>query len=215
MQERLVTIDRVYEREYDFIVRSLKKNKIVWAEETLGRRLAIYVATAGEREERFFSSILEEVLMTAFKWHYYTQRSDFVCDKIEDKALKYCLLDFDSGAERRYFREKIFCENAIHIDPIYYFGMGVVKAVWDSYVELINDFYSTYPMRSDKLELIGYMVSLNERKGYEKRLKYYITDEKEDNVLQNIFYYGERSVKIPKDSKGILSLVNDIFGKFS
>lgn len=213
MQERLITLDRAYEREYEFIIRSLDKAKIIWAESYLGRRPAISVVTQNE-QERDLCAILEEALMTSFKWRYYIENIETSDNKTEDKALIFCLLNFDSGAERRYFKEKIFPQREIHLDAIYNFRMSEVKAVWKSYVELINDFYSTYPTRSDKLELIGYTFSINLRKMDEKPIKCFVSEQKEDNILQNIFYYGEKTVKIPKSNREILDIVKDLFGKY-
>ena len=213
MQERLITIDRAYEREYEFITRSLDKAKIIWAESCLGRRSAINVVTKSE-QEIMLCAILEEVLMTSFKWRYYMENIEASAGRIEDRALVFCLLDFDAGAERKFFKEKIFPQSEIHLDAIYNFRMREVKAVWRSYVELINDFYSTYPTRSDKLELIGYTFSINLRQMEKKRIKCFVSEQKDDNILQNIFYYGEKTVKIPRSNKEILDIVKDLFGKY-
>ncbi len=214
MRERLISIDRSYEREYGYIVKSLEKEKIISAESEYGSRLNVHVATVSDKEERLLCSVLEEVLFTGFKWRYYAENVSAEANFAEDKALRFCLLDFDSGAERRFFREKIFTSLNIHIDAVYNFGMGVVKNVWRSYVELINDFYSTIPDRSDKLELIAYTLSLNIRKSEAKRMKYYVEDGKEQKILQNVFYYREKPQRVSYQNEEVERLVREIFGKY-
>lgn len=211
MRERLITLDWIYEDEYDFIIKNLKEQNILHAEHELGRRYAIDVASVDEKREKAFRSILEEVLFTSFKWKYYdnafSQR-----DSVEDKAIRYCLLDFDAKMERKFFRERIFCQKEIHIDAEYNFSFGKIKEIWLGYVDLLKEFYLSKPDRIDKLELVAYMLSENIKKGFTKAIKCYISQDSSDRIVQDIFYYREKGVKIPDSEEKLRVLVKDLFG---
>lgn len=214
MRERLISIDRRYEKEYDYIVKSLQKAKIISAQSSCGARLMVHAVAVSPKEESLLSCVCEEVLLTGFKWRYYEENVLSNTNSVEDKALRFCLLDFDSGAERRFFKEKIFTESNVHIDAVYNFGMGVVKNVWKSYAELLSDFYSTSPDRADKIELIAYMLSLNLRKNEKRMLKYYVEEEKSAKILQNVFYYKEKPKQFAFIEKDAQRLISEIFGNY-
>lgn len=214
MRERLISIDNYYEKEYDYIVKSLQKAKIISAQSTSGARRNVHVATVNDKEEKIICGAIEEVLFTGFKWRYYVENVLSKSDCVEDKALRFCLLDIDSQIERRFFREKVFSSGDVHIDAVYNFGMGVVKNVWNSYVDLMNDFYSTSPDRIDKTELIAYVLSLNLRKSESKTVKYYVEEEKVSRFLQNVFYYKEKPRNTLFVDKDTQRLVSEIFGNY-
>lgn len=214
MQERTITFDRMYQREYDFALGVLERAGVLCAPTELGRRLGISVATVSQREERLLSDIIEEILMTGFKWRYYTglvqKRRE-----VEDVALIFCLLDFDSGAERVFFRERIFAKSInIHPDAVYNFAMKEVRSVWESYARLILDFYDSEPDREDKRELIAYMLSHSPGKSSPKRIRYTVSSEERDIILQNIFFYRKRGVYIPAKYPDVRELVEELFGKY-
>ncbi len=214
MQERLVTYDRRYQSEYDFTLSSLEKAGILCAPSEEGRRLGICIATNSDKEEKLLSSVLEEVLLTGFKWRYYSELIK-VGEGVEDEALLFCLLDFDSGAERRFFKDKIFKKSVnIHLDAIYNFGMREVIAVWESYARLVIEFYETYPERVDKVELIAYLLSLNYKKAVQRTVKYYVRQKEESILLQDIFFYRKRGAYIPQKFTDIRDLVEELFGKY-
>lgn len=212
MQERLITLERQYEREYSYIKEQLRKEQILFAPHEIGRRLALDVATTGVEQENKLKSIVEEVLFTAFKWEYYA-RSIKRSEDVEDLAILFCLLDFDSIGERKFFRDKVFDKKELHIDAVYNFGIKEIKSVWLGYVDLVNEFYKTRPERCDKLELIAYMLSLNIKNNSKKQREFYLFEDSKKTALQDLFYYRKKDCTISGADKDVQLLIADLFGK--
>lgn len=210
MRERLVTLERLYQREYDYIIRNLERKNILYAKDEVGRRLAVDIATRID-QELDLESILVEVIITSFKWKYYESVLSKKT-KVEDIAVLFCLLNFDLGAERKFFKEKVFQEREIHLDAIYNFSMGKIKSCWDGYAKLITEFYESLPSRLDKVELIAYMLSIiNKQKS---RIKYYIFDDDKGKIIQDIFHFNEKIDLKGNKYQDILQVTEEIFGKY-
>ena len=212
MQEKVVSLDANYKKEFDYLLSSVKGEGLLYGKTHRGERLELYVAIENQAQDDYFFGLVEEVLLTAFKWRYF---SPFVSDYIqnaEDKALLFALLDFDSKAERKFFKDRIFTQNELFLDAHYNFGINPIKRVWEGYVELIVDFYSHRPSFSEKIELIAYMITVNRRNREERAGRYYLFDSAEDKYLQKVFYYHEKIAIIPKDCENANKIVKKIFG---
>ena len=213
MQERLITLEREYERDYDYIKKQLHKEQILFASHEIGRRLALDVVTTSQEQEMKLKSILEETLFTSFKWNYYLN-AIYRREEVEDYAILFCLLDYDSGAERKFFQDKIFCDKELHLDAVFNFKIKEIKSVWLGYVDLVNEFYKTKPERRDKLELIAYMLSLNIKNNSIKEREYYIFEDKKRQTLQDLFYYRKKDCSKSIIDKDIQLLIVDLFGNY-
>lgn len=212
MQEKVISLDLDYKKEFDYLLSSVKGEGFLYGKTVRGDRTELYVAIENQDQDKFLFGLIEEVLLTAFKWRYF---APFVLDyiqNVEDKALLFALLDFDSKAERKFFKDRIFTQNQLFLDAHYNFGIRPIKRVWDGYVELIVDFYSHRPSLSEKIELIAYMMTVNRRNRDERTGRYYLFDTAEDKYLQNIFYYHEKIAIIPKDCENANKIVKKIFG---
>lgn len=210
MRERVVTLDRLYQREYDYIIRSLEHKNILYAKHEIGRRLAVDIATRID-QELDLESILVEIFITSFKWKYYESILPKKT-KVEDIAVLFCLLNFDLSAERRFFREKVFPNNELHLDAVYNFSMAKIKSCWDGYGKLIAEFYQSLPCRLDKVELIAYMLSIiNKQKS---RVKYYIFEDDKGKIIQDIFHFNEKIDFKGNKYQDILQVAEEIFGKY-
>lgn len=209
MQEKLLTVDGYYKREYDFMLRELKNNSFTYAESRRGNRLELYVAVMDEEEGKKIFSILEEVILTSMKWRYYEKS---LTNKTSvDKALSYALLDFDTLGERRYVFENVYPKSELHLDALYNFSLKELKNVWSGYVDLVKDFYSSMPDEDEKCELIGYMYAMSGKNRLKRKSRLYLSDEKEDILLQKIFFYREKVPPEVENYEDIKKIVKKIF----
>lgn len=210
MQEKLLSIDTFYKREYDYMLEELKKHSFTYAPSERGSRLELYVAITDDEERRRLFSIVEEVFLTSMKWRYYTEKLNIIADTV-DQALLYTLLDFDSIGERRYIYENIFPNPQIHIDALYNFSLSEVKSAWSGYVELLKDFYQSLPNEEEKCELIGYMYTMNGKNRIKRRGRLYLSGDGEKMLLQKVFYYREKIADEVDKYEGVKKIVKKIF----
>ncbi|MBQ2714325.1 MAG: hypothetical protein IJF76_01700 [Clostridia bacterium] len=212
MQEKVVSLDKRFEKEYEFILNGVIGDGVLYGDIERGDRRELYVGFSEEGRDRYFISLCEEVLLTAFKWRYFEPYVKGCMNTPTDKALIFSLLDFDSSSERGFFRDKIYPHNALHLDALYNFGIKNVKKVWDGYVELIMDFYSHSPGMEEKCELTAYMTSVNKRCKRVREARYYLFEEKESKILQNLFYYHEKGKVVGEELGDCAKIVKKIFG---
>lgn len=210
MQEKLLTVDDYYKREYDFMLAELKANAFTYAESRMGSRRELYVAVMDEEEGKKLFSILEEVILTSMKWRYYEEHLKLP-QNVVDKALAYALLDFDSLGERRFLYENVYPKAELHLDALYNFSLKELKNVWSGYVDLVKDFYSNTPDEDEKCELIGYMYAMSGKSRLRRRSRLFVSDEKEDNLLQRIFFYREKVPLDVENYQSIKKIVKKIF----
>ena len=212
MQEKVVTLDWHYKKEYQYLINSAKAKGLLYGYDYRAGRWEVYVAVREESEDEILSALCEEVLLTSLKWRYFEPFVGKYFKTPEDKALIFSLLDFDSKAERLFFKEKIYQGNEIHIDAYFNFRLANVKKVWDGYIELITDFYAHKPELPEKLELTAYMLTVN-RRCRDKRLgRFFVFDNVQDEYLQKIFYYHEKIGIIPPSCEEESKIVKKIFG---
>ena len=188
MQEKLLTVDGYYKREYDFMLAELKGNAFTYAESKRGSRRELYVAVMDEEEGKKLFSVLEEVMLTSMKWRYYEEYLK-IPGSTADRALLFALLDFDSLGERRFLYESVYPKPELHLDALYNFSLKELKNVWSGYVDLVRDFYSNNPDEEEKCELIGYMYAMSGKSRLRRRSRLYLSDDGEDVLLQRIFFY--------------------------
>lgn len=212
MQEKVVTLDWNYKEDFLYLLDKVRDRGLIYGDMVRGDRRELYVAIREESDHTFLSDCCEEVLLTSFKWRYFSEYVSSYIKTVEDKALLFALLDFDSQGEREYFLEKIYPLDSVHLDAHYNFGMSHVKNVWEGYVDLIRDFYLHRPDSKEKLELTAYMITVNRRNRKKRGERYYLFHSKQDKILQNIFYYHEKTDFFPEDCLEASKIVKKIFG---
>lgn len=210
MQEKLLSVDRFYAREYDFMLNELKTHAFTYAESERGNRLELYVAVMDDNEGRKLFSILEEVVLTSMKWRYYEDELKLP-DSTIDRALGYTLLDFDSMGERRFVYENLFPKAELHLDALYNFSLKELKDVWAGYVDLVKDFYQSNPDEDEKCELIGYMYTMSGKARLGRKSRLYLSEDKQDILLQKIFFYREKATHEVENYEEVKKIVKKIF----
>lgn len=210
MQEKLLTIDENYEREYCFMLNEFKANAFTYAESKRGSRRELYVAVMDEEEGRKLFSILEEVILTSMKWRYYKEHLKLP-QNVVDRALAYALLDFDSLGERRFLYENVYPKSELHLDALYNFSFKELKNVWLGYVDLVKDFYSNNPDEDEKCELIGYMYAMSGKSRLRRKSRFFLSESDEDILLQRIFFYREKMPSGVENHENIKKIVKKIF----
>lgn len=210
MQEKLLTIDENYKREYSFMLAELKASAFTYAESKRGSRKEVYVAVMDEEEGKKLFSILEEVILTSMKWRYYEDYLKLP-QNVVDKALKYTLLDFDSLGERRFLYENVYPKAELHLDALYNFSLKELKSVWSGYVDLVKDFYSNNPDEEEKCELIGYMYAMSSKSRLRRKSRLFLSECDEDILLQRIFFYREKLPLGIENHENVKKIVKKIF----
>lgn len=210
MQEKLLSVDRYYLREYQFMLGELNSSGFTYAPSERGNRLELYVAIMDDDERKKLFSILEEVVLTSMKWRYYEKELALPNSTI-DRALGYTLLDFDSMGERRFIYENLFPKAELHLDALYNFSLKELKSVWSGYVELVKDFYQSSPDEDEKCELIGYMYTMSGKARLVRKSRLYLSNDVQDILLQKIFFYREKATQEIESYEEIKKIVKKIF----
>lgn len=168
MWSNVISVDKAYDREIDYILNKLQGTKDVsYAVEESKDRLSIYLASACERQDKVESEILaivQEVYLTFLKTRFYKERLNLENFDHAKCAFLSSLVHFDREFESNIVSKVISCTLDYNIDGLYNFRLRAIKESWEEIAEVANRLLAGSAGDADIFDIASFITGSDGKK---------------------------------------------------
>lgn len=196
MWQSIISIDKKYEKEYNYIIEKLNQlNNLAYAVENTKSRHHINIATNEEYvaiiKPKIEKMIIDTILVY-IKYDYLIGKIHFNKDNYLNSTLLSALVYCDRAHEEAIVELAMRDLYEYSIDALFRFRMRELKSNWDEIVSLVNSLVHSNHTPQDIYSLIEFILEMSEG----RKSKILITKENEEVVIKNIT--KDQIVAIPK-----------------
>lgn len=168
MWSNVISVDKAYDREIDYILNRLQNTKDVsFAVEESRDRLSIYLASACERQDRVESeilSIVQEVYLTFIKTRFFRDRLNLENFDHAKCAFLSSLVHFDRDFESNIVSKVISCTLDYNIDGLFNFRLRAIKESWEEIAEVANRLLAGSAGDADIFDIASFITGSDGKK---------------------------------------------------
>ncbi|MGI6701539.1 MAG: hypothetical protein ACOX3U_03640 [Christensenellales bacterium] len=200
MWQTIISIDKNYVREYEFIIGSLNKiNGLAYAPYDTKSRHHINIA-ANEEDLKTVkvgvNRIITDTVLIYIKYSYLTKNIHFNEESYLNSALISALVYCDRNHETMLVENILNDVYEYSIDALFKFRMGELKSNWDEVIMLVNGLIHSNHTPNDIYSLIQFILEMSDDK---KSLLKISRGDNESIVIENIT--SDKKIDIPKLSE--------------
>jgi hypothetical protein len=209
MWQTVITIDKKYDREYQFIIEGLEKIKdTAYAVRDTKNRHHINVAANEENLKRVrgkIAEIISDTILLYMKYRYLSAKIHFNEDSYLNSALLSALVYCDRSHETALVLSSIRDVYEYSIDAIFRFRLSELISNWDEVVGLVNGLVHSNHTSGDIYSLIQFILEMSDEE------KSVINIVKDGNEVIILNVKNNKRVDIPhiseKDHTNIISAI--------
>ncbi len=168
MWSNVISVDKGYDREIDYILNRLQHTKDVsFAVEESKDRLSVYLASACERQddvENEILSIVQEVYLTFIKTRFFRDRLSLGNFDHAKCAFLSSLVHFDRDFERNIVAKVISSSLDYNIDGLFNFRLRAIKESWEEVAEVANRLLAGSAGEADIYDIASFITGSDGKK---------------------------------------------------
>ena len=180
-----ISIDKAYDREFDYILRRVKKGKS-YSYAVCESRNRLFAELAGEEKygpeiEREIVKIVTDVVLIYFKARYIRNKLAKNDKEISDAMaiLISSLVYFDVGIEAEILERLLKISGEYSVDGLFFFRMSELTDNWNELCGLSSSLLTVNPSDSDIMNLTAFLIDASEG----KKNKILVNDGKKPSVI--------------------------------
>lgn len=200
MWSNVISIDKEFDEEIDYMLKLLSKNKDVsYAMEESERRVWIYLACPCEKQdatEDWMCSMLEEIFLSYLKLRFFKEALGINCVDYAKCALLSSILHFDRNFERNVIDKMLASTLDYNVDGLYNFRMKSLKESWGEVAAVTQRLLCGVEGDDDIFDIASFIAGSDGKKNKLEYSEGVLKNLSERKIVNIVNVYGESELNL-------------------